>query len=687
MANIIRIKRRAAGGAPGAPASLANAELAFNEVDDVLYYGKGSGGQGGSATTIEAIGGRGAFLGLTGDQSIAGAKTFTGEVYVPTPTALNHAVTKAYVDSIVPNVTAGAGIAVAQSSGSVTISADTTLARVASPVFTGVVTTPAGSATQAGGLKLTTGALKTTPVAADAGGIEFDGVSLSIISNAAARKTVAYTDSNVASATKLATARTINGVAFDGTANISINTSHALSAGAHLTSSAGAFNGSAAVTLAVDATSANTAGKIIARDASGNFSAGTITASLAGNASSASKLQSTRSISASGDATWTVSFDGSADATATLTLKNTGTAGTYAKVTTDAQGRVISGSTLSATDIPTLTAAKISDFSTQVRSNRLDQMAAPAAAVSLNNQRITGLAEPTASTDAATKNYVDLAVQGLDPKASVKVATTGNIAALSGTMTIDGIALQAGDRVLVKDQTTASQNGIYVVNTAAWTRSADADSWVKLVSAYVFVEQGATNADNGYLFTVDAGGTLEATGVSIVQFNGAGQITAGNGLTKTGNQIAVGAGTGIAVATGSVGLTGQALALHSMATNGIFVRTGAGTVAARSIAVSGAGISVANGDGVSGNPTVSLGAALSAVGALTPAADRIAYYSGTAAAALTTLSPFGRSLIDDADAATARATLGLGSMATQNAGAVSITGGSIDNITFDGGTF
>ena len=118
MANIIRIKRRAAGGAPGAPASLANAELAFNEVDDVLYYGKGTGGQDGSATTIEAIGGRGAFLGLTGDQSVAGAKTFTGEVYVPTPTAVNHAVNKAYVDSMVPNVTAGSGISVAKSSGS-----------------------------------------------------------------------------------------------------------------------------------------------------------------------------------------------------------------------------------------------------------------------------------------------------------------------------------------------------------------------------------------------------------------------------------------------------------------------------------------------------------------------------------------------------------------------------------------
>ena len=102
--------------------------------------------------------------------------------------------------------------------------------------------------------------------------------------------------------------------------------------------------------------------------------------------------------------------------------------------------------------------------------NRLDQLAAPTAAVALNSQRITGLADPTAAQDAATKNYVDLTVQGLDPKASVKAASTANIASLSGTMTIDGVALSAGDRVLVKDQTTTSANGVYVVAAGAWAQ-------------------------------------------------------------------------------------------------------------------------------------------------------------------------------------------------------------------------
>jgi hypothetical protein len=127
--------------------------------------------------------------------------------------------------------------------------------------------------------------------------------------------------------------------------------------------------------------------------------------------------------------------------------------------------------------------------------------------------------------------------------------------------------------------------------------------------------------------------------------------------------------------------------LHNLATNGLFVRTGTGTVAARSIATSGTGIGATNGNGVSGNPTLALTAALSSVGGLTPAADRLAYYTGASTAALTTLTSFGRSLIDDADAAAGRTTLGLGTMATQNASNVNITGGSIDNVVFDGGSF
>lgn len=106
MANTIRIKRRASGNA-GAPGSLENAELAYNEVDDVLYYGKGTGGAGGTATSVEAIGGAGAYLTLSGVQTVTGNKTFSGLVLVPTPTANAHAATKLYVDNAISGVTLG----------------------------------------------------------------------------------------------------------------------------------------------------------------------------------------------------------------------------------------------------------------------------------------------------------------------------------------------------------------------------------------------------------------------------------------------------------------------------------------------------------------------------------------------------------------------------------------------------
>ena len=105
MANTLRIKRRSSAGAAGAPTSLENAELAFNEADNILYYGTGTGGAGGSATSVLAIAGYGAYTTLGTTQSITGDKTFSGVVIVSTPTANTHAATKAYVDSSLPTLT------------------------------------------------------------------------------------------------------------------------------------------------------------------------------------------------------------------------------------------------------------------------------------------------------------------------------------------------------------------------------------------------------------------------------------------------------------------------------------------------------------------------------------------------------------------------------------------------------
>ena len=135
----------------------------------------------------------------------------------------------------------------------------------------------------------------------------------------------------------------------------------------------------------------------------------------------------------------------------------------------------------------------------------------------------------------ATKQYVDAIKTGLDVKDSVRVATTANITistALNSGDQIDGVTLADGDRVLVKNQSTASQNGIYVVGSSP-ARSTDMDDDVEVTGGtFVFVEEGTANADNGYVISTDGTITVGSTAFTWTQFSGAGQITAGNGLVK-----------------------------------------------------------------------------------------------------------------------------------------------------------
>ena len=156
---------------------------------------------------------------------------------------------------------------------------------------------------------------------------------------------------------------------------------------------------------------------------------------------------------------------------------------------------------------------------------------------------------PTASTHAATKGYVDSYVQGLSPKESARLATTGVLSGASwssGTFTsapttIDGVAIATGYRILVKDETAQARNGIYEVSspTTTWVRAGDGDNWNDLVSAFLFVEQGTANADKSFYCTVDQGGTLNTTAVTWVSFASASDVQAGAGLTKTGNTVDV----------------------------------------------------------------------------------------------------------------------------------------------------
>lgn len=285
----------------------------------------------------------------------------------------------------------------------------------------------------------------------------------------------------------------------DGTSTPSISISAADG------TSAGSMS-AAHYTLVNNATNANTASTIVKRDASGNFSAGTITASL------------------SGDVTGNVS----------------GSAGTVESLSGHTTDDLAEGDT------------NLYYLDSRVQANRLDQMAAPTSAVSLNSQKITNLATPTNASDAATKGYVDAARQGLDVKQSVRAATTGPVtlstAIVAGQVLDTTVTLASGDRVLVKDQSTASQNGIYVVQpSGAPVRAADAngtaDTGEVSGGTFTFVEEGTVNADSGWVVSTNGPIVVGTDSMVWAQFSGTGQITAGDGLTKDGNTLNVGGTT------------------------------------------------------------------------------------------------------------------------------------------------
>ncbi len=162
--------------------------------------------------------------------------------------------------------------------------------------------------------------------------------------------------------------------------------------------------------------------------------------------------------------------------------------------------------------------------------------------IDANSSRIVNITDPTGAQDAATKGYVDAVKQALDIKDSVRVATTANITiatALNVGDAIDGVTLADGDRVLVKDQSTGSENGIYTAGSSP-ARATDANVSAEVTSGmFCFVEEGTVNGDNGFVLTTNDAITLDSTALSFVQFSGAGQVIAGAALTKSGNTLDV----------------------------------------------------------------------------------------------------------------------------------------------------
>lgn len=230
--------------------------------------------------------------------------------------------------------------------------------------------------------------------------------------------------------------------------------------------------------------------------------------------------------------------------------------------------------------------------------------------VDVASKRITSLADPTQAQDAATKAYVDAVKTGLDVKDSVRVATVGPITR-SGEQLIDGVSAVAGNRVLVKNQGSPDQNGIYVVNASTWTRAIDFDNTpgVEVTGgAFTFVEEGDTNADSGWVLTTNGTITIGTTDLNFVQFSGAGQITAGAGLTKTGNTIdAVGTTNRITVNADSIDIASTYVGQSSITTLGTI---GTGIWQGTVVAPTYGGTGVNN-----GTKTITLGGNLTTSGA------------------------------------------------------------------------
>ena len=175
----------------------------------------------------------------------------------------------------------------------------------------------------------------------------------------------------------------------------------------------------------------------------------------------------------------------------------------------------------------------------------------------MGGQRIGNLADGVSAADAVTLNQLQAVLRGLKWKNSVKVATTTNIT-LSNTQTIDGVAVVAGDRVLVKDQSTASANGVYVVAASAWARAGDFDDTVEITSAAAIpVEQGTANGDSVWILTTDGAITIGTTSLSFTRLGGTGTTytaAASGGLDLTGSAFSVKKKAGGGLASDADGL-------------------------------------------------------------------------------------------------------------------------------------
>ncbi len=300
-------------------------------------------------------------------------------------------------------------------------------------------------------------------------------------------------------------------------------------------------------------------------------------------------------------------------------------------------------------------ASTISNFDTQVRTNRLDQMAAPTGSVAMNSQKFTGAASATGAGQYVEYAQWQNAINGTDWKPAVRVRTTANIT-LSGEQTIDGTAVVDGDRVLVANQSTGTQNGIYVASTGAWARAADMASGAAAAADAMFVGEGTSYGNSQWTCTNNAGSDVVGTDVLVfAQIGGSTSYTADEDTLQL---------TGTVFSIKDVELLALA-GLMSEADKAPYF-TGSGTAATMTVTAYARTLLA---DASAGDMRSTLGliintdvqaydAELAAIAGLASAPDTAPYFTGSGSAALMTVTAFARTILDDDDAATVRTTIG-----------------------------